>query len=167
MMAPCTSLSIDENHGLTLWIQVFNLHMDQNWALSLLEWQLPGFVAFRPSPQEHSCVISKLLTSPLHYALIIIMSTLCYCVLLYLYYSVLIYWIFNKYINYRVLMLLQVISVATGTKCINGEHLSLKGQCINDCHAEVVARRCLVHFLFSQLEKLADTTENGSDFSLH
>lgn len=56
---------------------------------------------------------------------------------------------------------MKVISVATGTKCINGEHLSLKGQCINDCHAEVVARRCLVHFLFSQLEKLADTTENG------
>ncbi|XP_042858239.1 double-stranded RNA-specific editase Adar-like isoform X3 [Penaeus japonicus] len=56
---------------------------------------------------------------------------------------------------------MKVISVATGTKCINGEHLSLKGQCINDCHAEVVARRCLVHFLFSQLEKLAETAEKG------
>nr|XP_053629587.1 double-stranded RNA-specific editase 1-like isoform X2 [Cherax quadricarinatus] len=57
---------------------------------------------------------------------------------------------------------MKVISVATGTKCINGEHLSLQGQCINDCHAEIVARRCLRHFLYSQLEKLAVSYKNGS-----
>ncbi|KAF2365038.1 Adenosine deaminase/editase [Trinorchestia longiramus] len=45
-----------------------------------------------------------------------------------------------------------VLSVSTGTKCINGERLSITGQCINDSHAEIVSRRCLVHFLFSHLE---------------
>ncbi|XP_045581268.1 double-stranded RNA-specific editase 1 isoform X2 [Procambarus clarkii] len=57
---------------------------------------------------------------------------------------------------------MKVISVATGTKCINGEHLSLQGQCINDCHAEIVARRCLRHFLYAQLEKLAVSYKNGT-----
>ncbi|XP_071546069.1 double-stranded RNA-specific editase 1 isoform X2 [Panulirus ornatus] len=56
---------------------------------------------------------------------------------------------------------IKVISIATGTKCINGEHLSLQGQCINDCHAEIVARRCLIHYFFAQLEKLARATKNG------
>ncbi|KAG7170814.1 Double-stranded RNA-specific editase 1-like 2 [Homarus americanus] len=46
---------------------------------------------------------------------------------------------------------MKVISVATGTKCINGEHLSLQGQCINDCHAEIVARST-AETIFEQLE---------------
>ncbi|KAK3865949.1 hypothetical protein Pcinc_020765 [Petrolisthes cinctipes] len=57
---------------------------------------------------------------------------------------------------------IKVIGLSTGTKCINGEHLSLQGQCINDCHAEIVARRCLVHFLYSQLEKLGRSYTQGS-----
>ncbi|XP_045134277.1 double-stranded RNA-specific editase 1-like isoform X2 [Portunus trituberculatus] len=56
---------------------------------------------------------------------------------------------------------MKVIGVATGTKCINGEHLSLQGQCINDCHAEIMARRCLLHFLYSQLEKMVQWRKNG------
>lgn len=60
---------------------------------------------------------------------------------------------------------MKVISVATGTKCINGEHLSLQGQCINDCHAEIMARRCLLHFLFGQLEKLVQWRKNGGNLS--
>lgn len=51
------------------------------------------------------------------------------------------------------------LSVSTGTKCINGEHLSMYGNCINDCHAEIVSRRCLVHYLFAQLELYADYIE--------
>nr|XP_043871885.1 double-stranded RNA-specific editase 1-like [Solea senegalensis] len=46
----------------------------------------------------------------------------------------------------------QVICVSTGTKCINGEYMSDRGLALNDCHAEVVARRSLIRFLYSQLE---------------
>jgi len=45
----------------------------------------------------------------------------------------------------------QVITVTTGTKCINGEYMSDNGLSLNDCHAEVIARRCLRRFLFKQL----------------
>ncbi|GFG33071.1 hypothetical protein Cfor_12096 [Coptotermes formosanus] len=46
----------------------------------------------------------------------------------------------------------KVISVATGTKCINGEHMSVQGASLNDTHAEIIARRCLCDFIYSQLE---------------
>lgn len=39
-----------------------------------------------------------------------------------------------------------------GTKCVSGEHLSVSGGAVNDCHAEVVARRCLCEYLYKQLE---------------
>ena len=45
-----------------------------------------------------------------------------------------------------------VICLSTGTKCINGEMMSLTGQTLNDCHAEVVVRRCLMSWLYEQLE---------------
>ncbi|XP_078259709.1 double-stranded RNA-specific editase 1 isoform X2 [Rhinoraja longicauda] len=45
-----------------------------------------------------------------------------------------------------------VICVATGTKCINGEYMSDRGLALNDCHAEIVARRSLIRFLYSQME---------------
>ncbi|XP_040056754.1 double-stranded RNA-specific editase 1 isoform X1 [Gasterosteus aculeatus] len=46
----------------------------------------------------------------------------------------------------------QVICVSTGTKCINGEYMSDRGLALNDCHAEIIARRSLIRFLYSQLE---------------
>uniref|UniRef100_A0A8C4YYL1 Adenosine deaminase RNA specific B1a n=1 Tax=Gadus morhua TaxID=8049 RepID=A0A8C4YYL1_GADMO len=52
----------------------------------------------------------------------------------------------------------QVICVATGTKCINGEYMSDRGLALNDCHAEIVARRSLVRFLYGQLEALISSS---------
>ena len=82
---------------------------------------------------------------------------------------------------------LRIICVSTGTKCVNGEHMSVNGKSLNggnvatklifstlfieellviktcrvynivfmiaDCHAEIISRRCLVEFLYKQIEK--------------
>ena len=45
-----------------------------------------------------------------------------------------------------------VICLTSGTKCINGEYLSDQGLSVNDCHAEILTRRSVVRYLFSQLE---------------
>ena len=45
-----------------------------------------------------------------------------------------------------------VISVATGSKCVSGGYLSIVGEIVNDCHAEILARRCLVDFFYDQVE---------------
>ncbi|XP_062840257.1 double-stranded RNA-specific editase B2 isoform X2 [Anolis carolinensis] len=56
----------------------------------------------------------------------------------------------------------QVIVLTSGTKCINGEYLNDQGLVVNDCHAEIVARRALIHFLYSQLElHLSKRREDG------
>jgi len=52
---------------------------------------------------------------------------------------------------------LTVLSVSTGTKCINGEHMSVNGNSLNDCHAEIISRRCLVDYLYSQLEAISSS----------
>ncbi|XP_015187341.1 PREDICTED: double-stranded RNA-specific editase B2-like [Polistes dominula] len=66
----------------------------------------------------------------------------------------------SRYARYKVLAGIvqtnksdaKLICVTTGTKCISGDHLSVHGRALNDCHAEVVARRCLCDYLYKQLE---------------
>ena len=58
----------------------------------------------------------------------------------------------------------EVVALGTGTKCINGEYLSDSGLAVNDCHAEVIARRALVRFLLSQLDLIAKGQNEVSIF---
>lgn len=53
----------------------------------------------------------------------------------------------------------QVICCSTGTKCINGEYMSDQGMSLNDCHAEVITRRCLRKFFYHQLELVVEPSK--------
>lgn len=59
----------------------------------------------------------------------------------------------------------KVISVTTGTKCINGEYMSISGTSLNDSHAEIVARRCLMDFFYTQLELHTNASEYQMEWS--
>lgn len=59
---------------------------------------------------------------------------------------------------------MEVICVTTGTKCIAGDQLTLTGQSLNDCHAEIVARRCLIRFCYQQLQSLIEGEQTRSIF---
>lgn len=56
---------------------------------------------------------------------------------------------------------LKVICVTSGTKCVKGDALSLTGSSVNDCHAEILARRCFVSFLYQQLDQFVNCGFKG------
>lgn len=54
-----------------------------------------------------------------------------------------------------------VVCVSTGTKCINGENISLAGASLNDCHAEIITRRSFVYWLYSELQEACKSCEES------
>ncbi|KAM4729122.1 double-stranded RNA-specific editase B2-like [Anableps anableps] len=60
----------------------------------------------------------------------------------------------------------QVVSLATGTKCLDSDRLNEDGWTLRDCHAEVLSRRALVHFFYTQLELLLCKRAEGEDQSI-
>ncbi|KAJ8282575.1 hypothetical protein COCON_G00050940 [Conger conger] len=60
----------------------------------------------------------------------------------------------------------QVICVSTGTKCINGEYMSDRGLALNDCHAEIIARRSLIRYLYTQLEHFLSSKKDEQQKSI-
>ncbi|XP_030604924.1 double-stranded RNA-specific adenosine deaminase isoform X2 [Archocentrus centrarchus] len=54
-----------------------------------------------------------------------------------------------------------VVSLGTGNRCVKGEELSLKGETVNDCHAEIISRRGFIRFLYSELLKYYEGTDDS------
>ncbi|XP_004871397.1 double-stranded RNA-specific adenosine deaminase isoform X2 [Heterocephalus glaber] len=59
-----------------------------------------------------------------------------------------------------------VVSLGTGNRCVKGDSLSLKGETVNDCHAEIISRRGFIRFLYSELMKYNSQTARDSIFEL-
>ncbi|ELU02784.1 hypothetical protein CAPTEDRAFT_228448 [Capitella teleta] len=57
-----------------------------------------------------------------------------------------------------------VVSLGTGNRCIFSSHLSLEGRTVNDSHAEVIARRAFLKYLYSQLEAYTTSKSTASIF---
>ena len=60
----------------------------------------------------------------------------------------------------------QIVAMGSGSKCINGHHLSRIGTAVQDCHAEVVARRAFMRFLYTQAMTVLHDGTNESIFEV-
>ena len=49
----------------------------------------------------------------------------------------------------------KIIALATGCKCLPEDKLPLQGEALHDSHAEVLARRCAVRWLFEEIDRMA------------
>lgn len=58
---------------------------------------------------------------------------------------------------------LEVVAVGTGTKCVGRSQLNENGAIVSDGHAEVVARRALLRWLYAQLESMTTGTQLPND----
>ncbi|KAI5076841.1 hypothetical protein GOP47_0008906 [Adiantum capillus-veneris] len=57
---------------------------------------------------------------------------------------------------------LQVISIGTGTKCLGKARMTANGGIVSDSHAEVIARRALLKFLYCNIEHLVAARNSSS-----
>jgi double stranded RNA-specific editase B len=59
---------------------------------------------------------------------------------------------------------MEIICITTGTKSLHNDHRTLNGQSLNDCHAEIIARRCLIRYFYEQLRLFFDEKFDQSIF---
>lgn len=59
---------------------------------------------------------------------------------------------------------MEVICITTGTKCMNSSRAIRNGQTLNDCHAEILARRCLIRYCYEQLKSVINDKSNDTIF---
>lgn len=59
-----------------------------------------------------------------------------------------------------------VVSLGTGNRCVKGEELSLRGDTVNDCHAEIISRRGFIRFLYGELMKHWESPSDESIFEV-
>ncbi|GMR39873.1 hypothetical protein PMAYCL1PPCAC_10068, partial [Pristionchus mayeri] len=57
---------------------------------------------------------------------------------------------------------LHCVSLATGNKCIKACSLSFEGQAVHDCHAEILTRRGLMRWLYTQVQLAQKSPDNSA-----